>query len=250
MEGTRPAGQRREGGKKIFSKSPLDGFAAARNPVRMASWHAFRRCPFPVLGVGIAVVLGAGVPLVARGVSGSGLGTPWIAETGGPEVLQTQSVLLAPDGGRPDPGRLEFELGFATPETPAVGLFYDSVTLSLAQADGAGATILATADAFGLTLAPGGVGGLIPGGTLRISEIPLGEGLLPGAKTGFAYSVVVDLPPAARSIAYRATFDLFDNGDLFVSRTFVTAVPEPAGAALLGAGAAGLGLILLRRNQQ
>ncbi len=212
----------------------------------MASGHSIWRWPLTAPGVVLATAVVATLEGSARAASGSGLGTPWVAETDVPAVLQTQTVALVADGGRPLPAQLQFEIGFSTPEVTAVGLLYDSLTLSLSRPDGSGSTILATADAFGLTLGPGGVSGLIPGGSVQVSEVDFRAVPMPGATTTFAYAVVVELPLGARSADYRATFDLFGNGDLLVSRSYALAVPEPSVMALL---AAGLGWTLIRRNR-
>lgn len=178
-----------------------------------------------------------------------GLGSPWVEETDGPETLQTQSVYLAADGGRPFLERLQFEIGFSTTEIASVGVLYDSLTLSLSRPDGSGSVILATGDVFGLTLSPGGVGSLIPGGSVRVTEVGFRETPLPGASATFAYAVEVDVPALAQSDDFRATFDLFGNGDLQVSRAYAMAVPEPMTPALLGIGVLLLGWVYHRRNR-
>lgn len=178
-----------------------------------------------------------------------GLGSPWVEETDGPETLQTQSVFLAANGERPFPELLQFEIGFSTTEIASIGVLYDSLTLSLSRPDGSGSVILATGDVFGLTLSPGGVGGLIPGVSVRVSEVGFRESALPGATTTFAYAVEVDVPILARGDDFRATFDLFGNGDLQVSRGYAMAVPEPMTSALLGIGVLLLGWVYHRRNR-
>jgi hypothetical protein len=214
----------------------------------MAIHRALLRAWLP----GVAGVAAAWATLSSGRVQAAdlrGLGSPWVEETDGPETLQTQSVFLAADGGRPFPQLLQFEIGFSTTEVASIGVLYDSLTLSLSRPDGSGSVILATGDVFGLTLSPGGVGSLIPGGSVRVSEVRFRESALPGATTTFAYAVEVDVPALAQSDDFRATFDLFGNGDLQVSRVYAMAVPEPGTLALLGAGALLLGWTHNRRNR-
>jgi len=191
----------------------------------------------PTAGVGMILAgLSAGTVRADEPVvSLPGLGSPWIAETGPTPSLQTHLVLLTQEG-RPRVDRLEFELGFSTTEVVSLGALFDSLTLSLARADGSDPVIVATADVFGLTLAPEGVSGLVPGSSVRLAEVGFRVDELPGALTTFAYAIEVELPVGALTQSYRATFDLFSNGDPQMSRGYVLAVPEPALTRLLGSG--------------
>ncbi len=171
--------------------------------------------------------------------TGSGFGTAWLADTSGPSTLQSVSLPLGPEVSEVVPGRLRYQVGFGTFEVSSTGFLYDSLTLSLARADGSGSVVLVTADVFGLTVAPLQPGGLLSGGGgISVSEITVGLPELAGLPTAFAYNVDVELPPALRDIPLLTTFDFFNNGDLALSRGFAMVVPEPSEWALLVTGLA------------
>lgn len=156
-----------------------------------------------------------------------------------PSTLQSVSIPLGPEVSEVVPGRLRYQIGFGTFEVSSTGFLYDSLTLSLSRADGSGSVILATADVFGLTVAPLQPGGLLSGGGgIAVSEISAVLPELAGLPTAFAYNVDVELPPALRNIPLLTTFDFFNNGDLVLSRGFAAVVPEPAEWALLVTGLA------------
>lgn len=163
-------------------------------------------------------------------------GVAWQAETPDPETLQSHRIDLAPFAGQGIPGRIQYELDFATLETPATGFLFDSLTLSLSRADGSDAVLLVTGDVFGLTIAPLFPGGLLAGGGISVTEAPVRMGAMDGASVQFAYTVEVFLPPALVDAPLRTQFDFFNNGDLVASRGQVRVVPEPGWVALLVVG--------------
>lgn len=177
-----------------------------------------------------------------RAASGSGFGSAWIADTAAPATLQTQVLPLGPEVSGVIPGRLRYELGFSTREMSATGFLFDSLTLSLARADGSGSTVLVTGDVFGLTIAPLTPGGLLATGGISATEVSPGIPALEGATVSFAYTVEVELPPSLQGVALRTTFDFFNNGDGQASQGYAFVVPEPSIWALLAAGG-GLGLL-------
>lgn len=179
-------------------------------------------------------ILGTAVVQAQSGLEG--FGVPWVASTPVPDTLQTQVIPLGPEDGRGLPDRLQYELGFSTFETAATGFLFDSLTVSLARADGTGSTVLVTGDVFGLTIAPLAPGGLLTGGGISVTEIVPGIPLLAGASISFAYSMEVSLPPALSGVPLRTTFDFFNNGDVVASRGYARIVPESPGWALLGLG--------------
>lgn len=187
------------------------------------------------LATGLVSALGGGMALAA---TGSGFGAGWVADTSVPSTLQSVSLPLGPEVSEVVPGRLRYQVGFGTFEVSSTGFLYDSLTISLARADGSGSVILVTADVFGLTVAPLQPGGLLSGGGISVSEITAGLPELTGLPTAFAYNVDVELPPALRDIPLLTTFDFFNNGDFALSRGFAMVVPEPSEWALLVTGLA------------
>lgn len=169
-----------------------------------------------------------------------GVGTPWIADTTLPAVLQSQQLDLGLVGGRGLPNRLEYELGFATREVAATGFLYDSLTISLSRGDGSGSTILVTGDVFGLAILPLAPGGLLSGGGISVSEVTPRLALLDGAAVSFGYSIHVQLPPALAGQELRTRFDFFNNGDGVASAGYAMVVPEAATWVL---GLVGCGLL-------
>lgn len=192
-------------------------------------------------GRGAGLVLGSLLGMGAAVAQGAldGLGTPWIADTTVPAVLQSQELDLGLVEGRGLPDRLEYELGFATREVASTGFLYDSLTISLSRADGSGSTILVTGDVFGLTIAPLAPGGLLSGGGISVSEVTPRLVLLDGAAVSFGYSIHVQLPPALAGQELRTRFDFFSNGDGVASRGYALVVPE-ASTWVLGLVGAGL----------
>jgi len=193
------------------------------------------------------LTLGSG--LDAGAATGSGFGTAWLADTSVPSTLQSIGIPLGPEVSEVVPGRLRYQIGFGTFEVSSTGFLYDSLTLSLARADGTGSVILATADVFGLTVAPLQPGGLLSGGGgIAVAEISAILPELASMPTAFAYNVDVELPPSLRNIPLLTTFDFFNNGDLVPSRGFASVVPEPSEWALLVTGLAVLAGVGKRRG--
>ncbi len=185
---------------------------------------------------GAIVCLGMAGGGAALGSAGNGFGVPWEADTSVAATLQTQVLQLGPEVSEIITGRLRYELGFATVEAPATGFLYDSLTISLARADGSGSTVVVTGDVFGLTIAPLTPGGLLAAGGISVSETTPSLPALEGFPTVFAYTIDVELPPALRDFPLLTTFDFFHNEDGRPSRGYAMIVPEPSTAALLGGG--------------
>lgn len=176
---------------------------------------------------------------VGMRVCADGFGVPWWVGTEDPSVLQTRVHGLRPEQRLPDAAQVQYEIGFATFEEPGLGVLFDSLTISLARADGSGSTVLVTADVFGLTVAPLAPGGLLSGGGgIRVAEVMPAAGLPGGAAVAYAYRVEVALPAGLQDAELRTTFDFFNNGDSVASRGYalVAAVPEPGTWALLVLG--------------
>ncbi len=197
-------------------------------------------------GLILGGLLGMGVAVAQEAIGG--LGDPWIADSTVAAVLQSRELALGAEDGRGLPGRLQYEIGFATREAAGIGFLFDSLTISLSRADGSGSTVLVTGDVFGLTIAPLAPGGLLAGGGIRVSEIDPRVVLLEGAPVSFGYSVEVQLPPTLGNAELRTRFDFFNNGDAAVSRGYAMVVPEASvwalglmGAGLLWLGCRGMG---------
>jgi hypothetical protein len=190
------------------------------------------------LAVSVAGLLALGFAGAARAATGSGFGTSWEADSSSAATVQTRILQLGPEVSEILTGRLRYELGFATVEAPATGFLYDSLTISLAKADGSASTVVVTGDVFGLTIAPLTPGGLLAAGGLAATEITPSLPSLAGFTTVFAYNIDVELPPALRGIPLLTTFDFFHNDDGRLSRGYALVVPEPPTWALLLTGGA------------
>lgn len=196
---------------------------------------------------GILAVLGSlAGPAVAA--TGTGFAEPWIADSSAPATLQSVTLTAGDEVGAVIPGRLRYQVGFGTHEVSTTGFLYDSLTVSIARADGPGSAILVTADVFGLTVAPLQPGGLLSGGGISVAELSVDLPELSGFPVAFAYQVDVDIPPALRDFPLLTTFDFFNNGDLALSRGFAMVVPEPSEWALLLTGLAVLAGTRQRRR--
>lgn len=180
--------------------------------------------PGRVGGLVLGGLLGMGVAVAQEAIGG--LGDPWVADSTVSAVLQSRELELGAEDGRGLPGRLQYEIGFATQEAAGIGFLFDSLTISLSRADGSGSTVLVTGDVFGLTIAPLAPGGLLAGGGIRVLEVEPRVVLLEGAPVSFGYAVEVQLPPALADAALRTRFDFFNNGDAAVSRGYAMVVPE------------------------
>ncbi len=205
-------------------------------PHRVAGWPSGRRTAW-LVAIGLARATSEGLA-----ATGDGLVEPWVADTSVDAVRQTRELSLGTTGGRLAPDRLGFELGFSTREVALPGRLFDSLSLSIRRADGTGAALVATADTFGLTLAPTASGALAGGGVFA-AEVPHLLPPLDGAVTTFAYQIEIQLPGDLVGQDLRADFDLFGNGDSVVSRGYGLALPEPDGVWLLALGGAVLGTV-------
>lgn len=134
----------------------------------------------------------------------------------------------------------QFAFGFSTDEEPAPGLFLDSFTLSLVEAQGTLGAIFNTTDRTGSFWAPPAPGTVFvsPDSILRQ---PIAFPDLPANHTHrFAYLVTAPIP--AELVGKNLTFyaDLFDNGNTAHSLGWVsgvTPIPEPSTWLLAMVGA-------------
>ena len=175
-----------------------------------------------------------------------GVGDLWVADTSVPDVLQSQSLQIPAQ--LTNPGKIQYEIGFSSREQADLGFIFDSLTLTLARANGSDAFNLVTGDVFGLTIAPVTPGSLLSGGAITVEEIaPRSDSLISGAPVLFAYNVEVSLPAELVGQDLRTSFSFFNNGDAAPSQGYAVAVPEPGPAMLLGLAA--LAGILFRKRK-
>jgi hypothetical protein len=135
-----------------------------------------------------------------------------ILQTGGGEPLITAEISLdIPPASRAP--RLEFEVGFATAETEAFGLFLDSLSVTLQRVNQTATALLLTLDLHGPVWAPFNPGGfeVSPGQIVRTEQA-----FDPDAGNFdviHAYSISMAVPEPFTDAANWLFFDLFDNGN-------------------------------------
>lgn len=176
---------------------------------------------------------------------GSGNGDLWLADTSDPATLQTKVISLSPLLTLDN--KVRYEIGLATDEEAGLGFLFDSLTLSLSKADGSASANIATADVFGLTLAPLSPGGFLAGGGITAIETAPKISLLANAPVSFAYSIEVSLPPSLVGTDLKTTFNFFNNGDAVETKVYAAVIPEPSVVALF---VLGLGLAIMIRKGQ
>jgi len=187
-----------------------------------------------------------GLLLVFGGTSGmmaDGIHTPWLASTGGGEVLSFLEVPVPPGLAIGHPERMTFQVGFSTMESAGPGNLFDSLTIGVSHPELGIQATLFTIDSFGLTLAPPTPGGLeLDSGSFVVQSTEPLEQPLEGAIFSVAYSIQFDVPAGFADSLVVARFELFDNGDLAMSQAYasVDAVPEPGWPALLLVGLMGI----------
>jgi hypothetical protein len=163
-------------------------------------------------------------------------------QTGG-DVLQSHESSAVTTIGASG-SEFHFLVGFETEEIPAVGSFFDSLTVSLRGSGGLPSVTVATVDAFGITPAPSAPGGL-PLDLTSVSYFAAPELVVPTLAHVQTYDVTVVLPQelAKEPLVLTVVLDFFDNQNGVVSKAYValpTAVPEPGTWVLLGTGLAAL----------
>ena len=176
-----------------------------------------------------AVLLLAGAETFAQGT----LGPLVVLRTGagGPLISSTQMIGNFSLG---QPASLQFAFGFSTDEQLTPGMFFDSLTLTVADANGPLSVIYNTTDRSGSFWAPPAPGtiSILPGSILRQS-IPFPD-LAPGHANQVAYLVTAPLPSELLGRNLNFYVDLFDNqnGVNSLGWLSITPVPEPSTWAL------------------
>jgi hypothetical protein len=157
-----------------------------------------------------------------------------VLRTGGsaPLVSSTQSLGSFSASG---PATLQFAFGFSTDEEPTPSLFLDSMTLTLAEANGALTANYNTTDRNGPLWAPTAPGSIFlsPDSILR-QPIAFPE-LDPQHTHRFSYLVTAPIPSALLGRDLNLYVDLFNNQNGINSLGWVSIapVPEPTTWALL-----------------
>jgi hypothetical protein len=170
-------------------------------------------------------------------------------ETGSGDALQTVSLQVSVPVPSVAPV-LSFDVGFATAETPAPGVFLDALTFTLQRADQTQTAVLLTVDAFGLKLAPPSAGAFqVNSDAINATSIAYFGSLSDPAERS-AYHVTLDLPGEFAG-AGQLLMDLFDNGDAkksvgIVANVSIVSAPEPGVLGIVVAG--GLLMCLWRRR--
>ena len=180
--------------------------------------------------VGAVLFLAAGLALPAQSTFGpvvvlrTGAGTPLVSAT------QAMGSFSASG-----PASFQFAFGFSTDEEPTPSLFLDSITLTLAEANGALTAIYNTTDRngpFGAPPAPGTIF-VSPDSIMRQPEnFP---DLDPDHAHRFSYLVTAPVPTELLGRELNFYVDLFDNQNGVNSLGWfsITPVPEPTTWALL-----------------
>lgn len=184
-----------------------------------------------------AICLFASCLVAARAALAASLpaiGQPWIVDTSVPAPLQTGTLQVPPT--LTGMGKLQYEIGFSTRETPALGALFDSLTLTVARGDGSGAANVATADVFGLSALGFGAGSLLSGGSISDQQVTPSGPLMGNPATQYAFSIEVTLPPSLVGTELQTTFNFFNNGDDVPTQAYATLIPEPAtvGLSIMG----------------
>jgi hypothetical protein len=157
-----------------------------------------------------------------------------VLRTGGstPLVSATQAMGSFSASG---PASFQFAFGFSTDEEPTPSLFLDSMTLTLAEANGALTAIYNTTDRNGSLWAPPAPGAIFisPDSILRQS-IAFPD-LEPQHAHRFSYLVTAPVPTELLGRDLNFYVDLFDNQNSAHSLGWfsIAPVPEPAVWAIL-----------------
>lgn len=197
-------------------------------------------------GCGLGLLLAVGA---TSGVLADGISVPWVASTGGGEVLSSFEVPLPPGLAIGYPDRISFQVGFSTMESAGPGELFDSLTIGVSNPELGIQATLFTIDGFGLTLAPPTAGGLeLDSSSFVVQSTEPLEQPIEGAVFSVAYNIQFEVPTGFADSLVVARFELFDNGDLSISQGYasVDAVPEPGWASLLLVGLLGIGWLRCR----
>ena len=174
---------------------------------------------------------------------GGAQGVITLLNTGGGQPLVSEVFPLFVDGAMVQP-RLQFNVGFATDETVALGAFLDSFTVTLQDSNQVFTAIYLTADAAGTVLAPPTPGTVFIDPSTMVADALPYPILLPVFALQRAFAVSAPIPAQFSGSPIQVYFDLFDNLNPVASQGWfsdlrIVAVPEPqAWTLLLLAGAA------------
>jgi hypothetical protein len=134
---------------------------------------------------------------------------------------------------------VQFAFGFSTDEEPAPGLFFDSFTLSLFEAEGSLGVIFNTSDRAGSVWVPATPGTIFVSPDSMVRQPITFPDLSPNHAHQFAYVVTAPIPDELMGKDLNFYADLFDNGSTTHSLGWVssvTLVPEPSPWLLAAVG--------------
>jgi hypothetical protein len=206
---------------------PQISSACANQPRTARSWP--RRCGAVLLILGLT------------GGRAPAQGTPFVMNTGGGQVLESQMRMVG-TGLSTAPVDFQFSFGFATGQIPQPGVLSDSFTVTLQSLDQKIAAVYATIDAGGLVVAPPSPGAVtLNPATIQVAPIPYPALLPVVAGNAWAYQVNALIPAQFGTGPYTLYFDLFDNQNGVPSQGWfnvngIAPVPEPSTLALLAGG--------------
>jgi hypothetical protein len=150
---------------------------------------------------------------------------------GGPVLSSTQTIGSFSIG---QPASLQFTFGFSTDEQTAPGTFFDSLTLTLGEANGSLSVIYNTTDRTGSYWGPPAPGAIFISPDSIVRQSIAFPDLDPVHTNQFAYLVTAPVPNELLGRNLNFYMDLFDNQNGIDSLGWVSVapVPEPSTWAL------------------
>ena len=180
-------------------------------------------------------IVGALLFITSEGVFAQGMPGPVVVlRTGGGTTLVSATQTMGSFSAS-GPASFQFAFGFSTDEEPTPSLFPDSITLTLAEANGALSAIYNTTDRNGAFWAPATPGTIFLSPDSILRQAISFPDLDPQHAHQFAWMVTAPVPDELLGRNLNFYVDLFDNQNSAHSLGWfsIAAVPEPATWALL-----------------